>query len=85
MALHPDDFDPPLKRKKPTVPGYWTVDELSKELEVTIRKVQYDVKGQPQHNIPPKLKAYQVGGAFLIPEADGLEYIWQYRQRKRKS
>ncbi len=83
--LRPEDFDPPLKRKEPSVPYYWTVDELAVELGVTDRKVQYDVNGQPQKNIPPKLKAYKAGMAFLVPEADALKYIWQYRQRKQKS
>ena len=83
--LRPEDFDPPLKRKEPSVPYYWTVDELAAELGVTDRKVQYDVKGNPQRNTPPRLKACQAGMAFLVPEADALEYIWQYRQRNQKS
>jgi hypothetical protein len=85
MVLNPEDFDPPLKRKEPSVPYYWTLDEIATELGVTARKVQYDVKGNPQRNTPPKLKAYQAGMAFLVPESDALEYIWQYRQRKQKS
>ena len=27
-VLRPEDFDPPLKRKKATIPGYWTVEEI---------------------------------------------------------
>ena len=83
--LRPEDFDPPLKRKEPSVPYYWTTDELAAELGVTDRKVQYDIKGKPQKNIPPKLKAYKARTVFLVPEADALEYIWQYRQLKKKS
>ena len=82
--LRPEDFDPPLKRKKPSVPYYWSVDELATEIGMTDRKVQYDIKGQPEKNIPPKLKAYKVGPVFLVPETDALEYIWHYRQRKKK-
>ena len=85
VTLKPEDFDPPLKRKEASVPGYWTIDEIAAELEVTIRKVQYDVKGNPQRNTPPKLKAYKAGMAFLIPNSDALEYIWKYRQSKKKS
>ena len=33
MVLHPQDFDPPIKRKEPLIPGYWTIDELAAELE----------------------------------------------------
>ena len=83
--LRPEDFDPPLKRKKPSVPYYWTVDELAAELGVTERKVQYDAKGQPEKNIPPKLKAYKARKTILVPEADALEYIWEYRQRREQS
>ena len=83
--LCPEDFDPPLKRKEPSVPYYWTVDEIAEELGVTVRKVQYDVKGNPQRNSPPRLKAYKAGIVFLVPESDALEYIWQYRQRNKKS
>lgn len=85
MVRNPSDFDLSLKRKEPTVPYYWTIDEIAAELGVTGRKVQYDVKGNPQRNTPPKLKAYQVGMAFLVPDSDALEYIWQYQQRKKKS
>ena len=85
MVLHSEDFDPPLKRKKPTVPYYWTVEEIAEELGVTTRKIQYDIKGNPQQKNSPNLKAYRVGLAFLVPNADALEYIWNYRQKKKKS
>ena len=85
MVLHPQDFDPPLKRKEPTIPGYWTIEEIAAEVGVSVRKVQYDVKGNPQRNKPPRLKAYKAGISFLVPDADALEYIWQYREQKQKS
>lgn len=84
MVLRPEDFNPPLKRNEPTVPGYWTVDEIADELGVTARKIQYDVKGNPRRKVSPNLKAYQVGMAFLVPNSDALEYMWQYRQRKKE-
>ncbi len=84
-VLSPFDFDPPLKRKKATAPYYWTVDEIAEELGVTHRKIQYDIKGNPQlKKKEPKLKAYRIGPIFLIPDADALEYIWNYRQKKKK-
>ncbi len=84
--LYREDFDPPLKRKEATVPGYWTVDEIAEELGVTTRKIQYDIKGNPQlKKSSPKLKAYRIKLAFLVPDADALEYIWNYREKKKKS
>lgn len=86
MVLRPENFNPPLKRKEPTVPYYWTVDEIAEELGVTERKVQYDIKGnRPIKKNSPKLKAYKVGISFLVPDAEALEYIWNYRQKKKKS
>ena len=79
-VLHPKNFDPPLKRKEPTVPGYWTIDELAAELEYSIRKIQYDITGNPQRNTPPKLKAYKAGSIFLVPDEDALTYIKQHRK-----
>ncbi len=84
--LRPEDFDPPLKRKEATIPGYWTVEEIAKELGVTTRKIQYDIKGNPQlKKSSPKLRAYRIKLAFLVPDPDALEYIWNYREEKKKS
>ncbi len=82
-VLRPEDFGPPLKRKEPKVPGYWTIDELSAELGCSIRKIQYDITGYPQSNTPPKLKAYKVGSVFLVPDMDALAYIKQYRKKSK--
>ncbi|EHJ15250.1 hypothetical protein CWATWH0003_0094 [Crocosphaera watsonii WH 0003] len=35
--LRPKDFEPPLKRKKATVPGYLMIDELAAETGHSIR------------------------------------------------
>lgn len=84
-VLRPEDFDPPLKRKKATIPGYWTVEEIAEELGVTARKIQYDIKGNPQlKKSSPKLKAYRIKLAFLVPDIDALEYIRNYREKKKK-
>ena len=83
MVLRPEDFDPPLKRKKPTIPGYWTMEEIAAELGVTSRKVRYDVTGRPEVNLKPSLKAYKIGQSLLVPEADALEYIFKHRTRKK--
>jgi hypothetical protein len=80
LEIQPDDFNPPLKRKEPAVPGYWTVEELAEELDVTVRSVQYLIKGYP--NKPPKLKAYKLNFGYLIPEESALEYLWAARQSK---
>ncbi|MGK7950124.1 MAG: DNA-binding protein [Xenococcaceae cyanobacterium] len=80
MVLHPQDFDPPLKRKEPLIPGYWTIDELAAELECSIRKIQYDITGNPQRGTPAKLKAYKAGPTFLVADLDALPYIKQYRK-----
>lgn len=44
MTIKPEDFEPPLKRKEPSVPYYWTVEELAEELGVTTRYVQYLIR-----------------------------------------
>ena len=83
ITLSPSDFDPPLKRKEVSVPGYWTLDELAAELGVSLRKVRYDVTGRPEGNKQPSLKAYKAGPTFLVADADAFEYIKKYRERKK--
>ena len=83
MALHPSDFDPPLKRKKPKLPGYWTVDEIAAELNLSTRTVSYDITGRPEKKIEPNLKAFKVGRIFLVSNENALEYIKRYRERKK--
>jgi hypothetical protein len=85
MGISPDDFDPPLKRTEAAVPGYWTVEELAAELGVTIRYVQYLIKGDPRKKNPDRLKAYRAGVTFLVADADALSYLWTARQSKKKS
>ena len=47
--------------------------------------VQYDIKGNPQlKQSSPKLRAYRIKLAFLVPDPDALEYIWNYREKKKK-
>ncbi|ACK74177.1 hypothetical protein PCC7424_5618 (plasmid) [Gloeothece citriformis PCC 7424] len=82
-VLHPEDFDPPLKRKEPIVPYYWTLDEIATELGVTSRRVGYDITGYPPRKIQPSLKAYKAGSLFLVPDADALAYIQRFRERKK--
>lgn len=82
-VLRPSDFDPPLKRKEASVPGYWTLDELAEELGVSLRKVQYDVTGRPKVNRKPSLKAYKAGPTFLVADAHAFEYIKKYRECKK--
>jgi hypothetical protein len=83
MVLRPENFDPPLKRKEPTVPGYWTLEEIAAEIGMTSRKVQYDVLGRPEIGLKPSLKAYKVAKVLLVPDKDALEYIQRYRNRKK--
>ena len=84
--LRPEDFDPPLKRKEPSVPYYWSVGEIATEVGVTPRRIQYEIKGNPRlKDKSPRLKAYKIGAVLLVPDADALEFIWNYRQRKKKS
>lgn len=83
MVLCPEDFDPPLKRKEPNVPGYWTLDELAKEIGVSVRKIRYDITGYPEQNIKPNLKAYKAGRLFLVPDVAALEYIQRHQKRKK--
>jgi hypothetical protein len=82
-SLTPDDFDPPLKREKPTVPGYWLLDEIAVELGCSKRKVMYDVTGRAEYNRPPSLKAYKAGTLHLVPDADALLYLKLNRSMKR--
>jgi len=83
MVLHPSDFDPPLKRIEPSVPGYWTLEELAKEIGVSDRKIRYDITGYPEHNIEPNLKAYKAGRLFLVPDQAAVEYIQRHQKRKK--
>ena len=83
MTLKPFDFEPPLKRKEAAVPGYWTVEELAEELGVTVRYVQYLIKGKPKENKPPQINAYKAGFTYLVADIDALEYIKKARYMKR--
>jgi len=83
MVLRPEDFDPPLKRKEPTIPGYWTIEEIANEIGVTTRRVRYDITGRPESNLEPSLKAYRIGKSLLVAERDALEYIQKWRKRKK--
>ena len=80
-SVSPKDFDPPLKRKEATIPGYWTIEEIANEIGVTPRRVRYDITGRPETNLKPSLEAYRIGKSLLIAEQNALEYI--ERQRKR--
>ncbi|MDV3002645.1 MAG: hypothetical protein N5P05_004300 (plasmid) [Chroococcopsis gigantea SAG 12.99] len=82
ISLTPSDFDPPLKREKPTVPGYWLVDEIAMELGCSTRKIMYDITGRPEYKRPPILTAYKAGPTFLVPENDALVYIKEKRLKK---
>jgi AraC-like DNA-binding protein len=84
MVLRPSDFNPPLQRKEPSLPGYWTLEEIAAELGISPRRVGYDITGYPQKNIQPILKAFKVTGTFFITEEDALEYIQSKRLSKRK-
>jgi transcriptional antiterminator len=77
------DFYPPLKRSRCIVPGYWTIEEIANELEVTTRRVRYDVTGLSSRNIKPNLDAYQIGRFFLISDENALDYIQRFRNRKK--
>lgn len=83
MVLRPEDFDPPLKRKEPRLPGYWTLEELAAELDLSTRRVGYDITGYPKKNIEPNLKAFKVAGVLFVTDEDALEYIKRYRERKK--
>ena len=83
IVLSPEDFDPPLKRKEPTIPGYWTIEEIANEIGVTTRRVRYDITGRPESNLEPSLKAYRIGKSLLVAERDALEYIQKWRKRKK--
>ncbi|PSF30995.1 DNA-binding protein [Aphanothece hegewaldii CCALA 016] len=81
MVLRPSDFDPPLKRKEPTIPGYWTIEEIANEIGVTPRRVRYDITGRPESNIEPSLDAYRIGKSLLVADPNALEYIQKWRKR----
>lgn len=83
VTLKPEDFDPPLKRKEPSLPGYWTLEEIAAELDISPRRVGYDITGYPEKNIKPILKAFRVGRILFITDENALEYIRRYRQRKK--
>jgi hypothetical protein len=75
-TLTEKDFLPPFKRQEAAVPGYWTIDELAAELQVTVRKVQYDIKAKQGTRI------YKAGRTLLLSDTDALAYLWQQRHKK---
>jgi hypothetical protein len=83
MVLRPSDFDPPLQRKEPSLPGYWTLEEIAAELGISTRRVGYDITGYPEKNIQPSLKAFRVGRILFVTDENALEYIKRYRERKK--
>jgi hypothetical protein len=83
IVLHTENFNPPLKRKEPTVPHYWTLEEIAAEIGFSTRKVQYDVTGRANINLKPSLKAYKAGPTFLVPDDEALAYIQKHRNRKK--
>jgi hypothetical protein len=86
LEIQPDDFNPPLKRKEPAVPGYWTVEEIAEELGVSTRKVLYDITGNVKLRVRPKFKmAYKLGPYYLIPDNEAFEYLWKQHQSKKTS
>ena len=82
--LRREDFDPPLKRKEATIPGYWTLEEIAAEIGMSSRRVRYDITGYPARKIEPNLKAYKAKALFVVADADALAYIQRYRDRERK-
>lgn len=84
VSFKPEDFDPPLKRKKPTIPDYWTLEEISQEIGLSTRKVNYDIVGRPELRLEPSLKAYRVGKILLVRDEDALEYIYRLRETKKR-
>ena len=83
IEIKPDDFNPPLKRKQPAVPGYWTLKELAEELGISKRYVYYLITGNPKTRLPPQLQAYRADSAYLIAEQDALAYIKKSRSRNK--
>lgn len=81
VTLKISDFKPPLKRKKPTIPGYWTIEEIANEIGVTPRRVRYDITGRPESNLEPSLEAYRIGKSLLVANTNALEYIQKWRER----
>jgi hypothetical protein len=80
MVLSPDDFSPPLKRTEAAVPGYWTVDELKDELDVSRRYIHYCIKGDTRKKNPIYLKNYKVGSVLLVPDSEALPFLWKMKQ-----
>ncbi len=81
--LRPEDFDPPLKRKEPSLPGYWTLEEIATEVNLSTRRIGYDITGYPKKNIEPNLEAFKVGRILFISDENALEYIKRHRERKK--
>ena len=80
-AITEKDFNLPLKRQQAAVPGYWTLEEIAKEIGMTSRKVRYDILGRPEIGLEPFLKAYKVSKLFLVPYNAALEYISKTRKK----
>jgi len=85
VSLKPEDFDPPLKRKEASVPGYWTVKELAEELEISPRYVQYLITGNPRNKLSPQIKAYKADSAYLFADEDALAHIQKTRIKRNRN
>ncbi len=83
MVLRPEDFDPPLQRKEPNLPGYWTIEEIAAEIGLSTRRVGYDVTGYPKKKIEPSLRAFKVGRILFVADEEALKYIKRWRERKK--
>lgn len=81
-TLTEKDFDPPLKRQSPAVPGYWTMREFAAELDISLRYANYLITGNPKNRLPPQIKAYKADSNYLIADVDALAYIQRTRSRR---
>lgn len=73
-----------LSRSDATLPGYWTTEELAREIGVGHRTILNDINGRPDRNQPAILRAYQHGKYFYIADRDAVPYIAMRRNKIRK-
>lgn len=71
---------PQAAKQELTIPGYWTVEELSRVTGRSNRMIRYDICGRPDRNQEPILAGYRLGPFWLIPDSAALPYIQKYSE-----
>ena len=68
-----------------TIPGYWTVEELSQATGRSGRMIRYDICGRPDRNQESILEGYRLGPFWLVPDSAAQPYIQKHSRTAESS